>query len=119
MRLATRIASTPCNIIRNAVQNRKSQKSRSNESLVVTLRRTRCAQVFELYRKRFGIEISYRQMDQVLVRTISRKPTSRLLLVGLALVLVNLRLYCPVSRVSFLRCLGVDMTVHFLLERPP
>ena len=37
MRLISRIESTPCNVIRNAVQNRKSQKSRSNESLVVIL----------------------------------------------------------------------------------
>ena len=47
-------------------------------------------QVFELYRQRFGIETSYRQMNQVRARTASRDPTLRLLLVGLAFVLVNL-----------------------------
>lgn len=47
-------------------------------------------QVFELYRQRFGIETSYRQMNQVRARTTSRNPTLRLLLVGLAFILVNL-----------------------------
>jgi putative transposase len=46
--------------------------------------------VFELYRQRFGIETSYRQMNQVRARTTSRNPTLRLLLVGLAFILVNL-----------------------------
>lgn len=46
--------------------------------------------VYELYRQRFGIETSYRQMHLVRARTSSRNPTLRLLLVGLALVLVNL-----------------------------
>ena len=47
-------------------------------------------QVFELYRQRFSIETSYRQMNQVRARTASRNPTVRLLLVGLAFILVNL-----------------------------
>jgi hypothetical protein len=48
------------------------------------------AQVFQLYRQRFGIESSYRQMNQVRARTSSRHPVLRLLLVGLAFVLFNL-----------------------------
>lgn len=47
-------------------------------------------QVFELYRHRFGIETSYRQMNQVRARTSTRNPTMRLLLIGLAFILVNL-----------------------------
>jgi hypothetical protein len=47
-------------------------------------------QVFEMYRKRFGIETSYRQMNQVRARTTSRNPVVRLLLVGLAFVIFNL-----------------------------
>jgi putative transposase len=47
-------------------------------------------QVFEMYRQRFGIETSYRQMNQVRARTTSRNPVLRLLLVGLAFVLFNL-----------------------------
>jgi len=48
------------------------------------------AQVFELYRQRFGIESRYRQMNQVRARTSTRNPVIRLLLVGLAFVLFNL-----------------------------
>ena len=44
------------------------------------------AQVFELYRQRFGIESSCRQMNQVRARTSTRNPFIRLLLVGLAFV---------------------------------
>jgi hypothetical protein len=47
-------------------------------------------QVFEMYRQRFGIEASYRQMNQVRTRTSSRNPVIRLLLVGLAFVIFNL-----------------------------
>jgi len=48
------------------------------------------AQIFELYRQRFGIETSYRQMNLVRARTSTRNPAIRLLLVGLAFVLFNL-----------------------------
>ncbi len=47
-------------------------------------------QVFEMYRHRFGIETSYRQMNQVRARTTSRQPVIRLLFVGLAFILFNL-----------------------------
>lgn len=47
-------------------------------------------QVFEMYRQRFGIETSYRQMNQVRARTTSQNPAIRLLLVGLAFVIFNL-----------------------------
>ena len=47
-------------------------------------------QVFERYRERFGIESSYRQMNDVRARTTTRNPAIRLLLVGLAFILVNL-----------------------------
>lgn len=47
------------------------------------------AQVSQLYRRRFGIETSYRQMNQCRARTCTRAPAVRLLLVGVALVLRN------------------------------
>jgi putative transposase len=47
------------------------------------------APVSQLYRSRFGIETSYRQMNQCRVRTCTRDPAVRLLLVGVALVLRN------------------------------
>jgi len=47
-------------------------------------------QVFELYRQRFGIETSYRQMNLMRARTSTRNPAIRLLLIGLAFVIFNL-----------------------------
>jgi putative transposase len=51
---------------------------------------TRAWDVFERYRQRFGIETSYRQMNQLRARTSSRRVSLRLLLVGLALLVLNL-----------------------------
>src|SRR5512144_365771 len=48
-----------------------------------------CDWVRETYRSRFGIESSYRQMNQVRGRTSTRRPELRLLYVGLSLVLRN------------------------------
>jgi len=46
--------------------------------------------VRQTYRDRFGIETSYRQMNQAKVHTCTRNPDVRLLFVGVALVLRNL-----------------------------
>ena len=43
----------------------------------------------EVYRTRFGIEASYRQVHQAKIKTSSRNPILRLLFVGVALVLRN------------------------------
>jgi hypothetical protein len=48
-----------------------------------------CDWVRETYRSRFGIESSYRQMNQARGRTSTRRPELRLLYVGLSLVLRN------------------------------
>lgn len=48
------------------------------------------AGVRELYRRRFAIEASYRQLREGLARTSTRQVVVRLLLVGIALVLRNL-----------------------------
>ena len=61
------------------------------------------AQVFELYRQRFGIESSYRQMNLVRARTSTRNPAIRLLLVGLAFVLFNLYIALRQSLASALK----------------
>jgi hypothetical protein len=45
---------------------------------------------FTTYRLRFGIETSYRQMHEGRIRTTTRRPTVRLLYVGISLVLRNL-----------------------------
>jgi len=43
----------------------------------------------EMYRTRFGIETSYRQMHEARIKTCTRDPRVRLLFVGIALVLRN------------------------------
>jgi putative transposase len=48
------------------------------------------ATVYRTYRRRFGIETSYRQMNQARIRTTTRRPALRLLFVGVALLLRNL-----------------------------
>lgn len=45
--------------------------------------------VRETYRQRFGIETSYRQMNEARIRTCTRDPKQRLLFIGIALVLRN------------------------------
>lgn len=45
--------------------------------------------VRQTYRERFGVETSYRQMNEARARTCSRNPGVRLFLVGVALVLRN------------------------------
>jgi hypothetical protein len=46
--------------------------------------------IWETYRRRFGIETSYRQMNEARIKTCTRDPLQRLLFVGIALVLRNI-----------------------------
>lgn len=46
--------------------------------------------IYQTYRLRFGIETSYRQLNEACIKTTTRKPTLRLLFVGIALLLRNL-----------------------------
>src|SRR3954471_2083894 len=59
--------------------------------------------VFTRYRLRFGIETSYRQMHEGRVRTTTRRPTVRLLYVGIALVLRNLWVWLHYTLLSMPR----------------
>jgi hypothetical protein len=59
--------------------------------------------VFATYRLRFGIETSYRQLHEGRIRTTSRRPTVRLLFVGIALVLRNLWVWLPYTLLSMPR----------------
>ncbi len=43
----------------------------------------------EVYRQRFAIETTYRQLHQARIRTTTRDPVRRLLYVGIALILRN------------------------------
>ncbi len=45
--------------------------------------------IFQIYRDRFGIETSYRQLSEACIKTTTRNPILRLLFVGIALLLRN------------------------------
>ena len=59
--------------------------------------------VFQVYRLRFGIETSYRQMHEGRIRTTTRRPAVRLLYVGIALVLRNLWVWLHYTLLSMPR----------------
>jgi hypothetical protein len=63
----------------------------------------------ETYRRRFGIETSYRQLGEALARTTSRSEAYRLLLVGIALLIRNLWVCCRQK-------LGPAFTLNWLLD---
>jgi hypothetical protein len=71
--------------------NRKTGKRRSKKLLFAAWRVPGTpVEIRELYRLRFGIESSYRQLGQARIRTSTRSPVERLLFVLIALVLRNL-----------------------------
>jgi hypothetical protein len=67
----------------------------------------------ERYRKRFGIESSYRQMRQARIATCTRNPHLRLVFVAVALILRNLWVWLHATILAEGR--GATLTVH--LER--
>lgn len=50
-------------------------------------------QLYDLYKTRFSIETSYRQMNQARARTASRSPSLRYLMFGVALILRNVWIF--------------------------
>jgi putative transposase len=57
-------------------------------------------EIAELYRRRFGIETSYRQMREGLAQTCSKNPVYRLVLVLIALVLRNMWVWLHWARLA-------------------
>jgi hypothetical protein len=58
------------------------------------------AWIRQTYRKRFGIETSYRQMERARIRTTSRDPVRRLLFAGIALLLRNAWVWLHLMRLA-------------------
>jgi putative transposase len=70
--------------------HKKTGKRRSKKLLFVVWKvRLTPQAIRETYRTRFGIETSYRQMNEARIKTCTRDPRLRLLFVGIALVLRN------------------------------
>jgi putative transposase len=71
--------------------HKKTGKRRTKKLMyVVSKVRLTPREVREMYRKRFGIETSYRQMHEARIKTCTRNPKLRLLFIGIALVLRNI-----------------------------
>lgn len=63
----------------------------------------------ETYRKRFGIETSYRQLRQARIRTSTRDPLRRLLFVAIALILRNVWAWIHLMLLGRRRGLSVNL----------
>lgn len=71
-------------------RHKKSDKRRRKKLLYAIWKvRLSPRAIRETYRLRFGIETSYRQMNEARIRTCTKDPRQRLLFVGIALVLRN------------------------------
>jgi hypothetical protein len=72
-------------------RDRKTKKRRSKKLLFAAWRvRGKPTEIRERYRKRFGIESSYRQLRQARIATCTRKPHLRLVFIAVALMLRNM-----------------------------
>lgn len=69
----------------------KKTGTRRRKKLLYAIHKVRRTpqEIRELYRRRFGIETSYRQMHEARIKTCTRDPRQRLLFVAIALVLRN------------------------------
>jgi hypothetical protein len=82
-------------------RNRKDRK-RVQQKLLFAAWRVSGAptEIRERYRKRFGIETSYRQMRQARIYTCTRNPRLRLLFVAVALILRNIWVWIHHTRLA-------------------
>jgi hypothetical protein len=82
-------------------RNRKDGKQKRQKLLFAAWRVSGSpTETRERYRKRFGIETSYRQMRQAHIYTCTRKPHLRLFFVGVALILRNVWVWIHQTRLA-------------------
>jgi len=82
-------------------RNRKDGKQAKQKLLFAAWRvHGSPTEIRESYRKRFGIETSYRQMRQARIYTCTRNPRLRLLFVAVALILRNLWVWIHQTRLA-------------------
>jgi putative transposase len=80
---------TICVSSKNYIKEKTGKRCRKKLLYALYKVRRTPREIRELYRKRFGIETSYRQMNEARAKTCTRCPRLRLLFVGIALVLRN------------------------------
>jgi hypothetical protein len=83
------VTMTICVASRSYRHGKTGQRKRKPLLYAISKVRRNPIAIRELYRRRFGIETSYRQMNQARIRTCTRDPRQRLLFVALALLLRN------------------------------
>ena len=97
-------------------RNRKDRKQRRQKLLFAAWRvHGSPTEIREDYRRRFGIETSYRQMRQARIHTCTRNPRLRLLFVMVALLLRNLWVWIHQTRLA--EGHGEGLTLHLELLR--
>ena len=82
--------------------------------IVIGADKRQTAQISEVYRRRFGIETSYRLMNTVRARTTCRIAAFRLFLVALAFLWLNLWQYVKWMYLIILKP-GPRTVLHYLL----
>ncbi len=80
---------TICVSSKNYTHKKTGKRQRKKLLFAIWKVRRTPKEIRETYRKRFGIETSYRQMNEARIKTCTRNPRLRLLFVGIALVLRN------------------------------
>jgi len=82
-------------------KDRKTRKHKNQKLLFATWRvRGSPTEIRERYRKRFGIETSYRQMRQARIYTCTRSPRLRLFFMAIALMLRNVWVWIHQTRLA-------------------
>jgi putative transposase len=71
-------------------KGKRHQKGVEYFAYVVHKVKTHLSSIHQDYRKRFGIESSYRLKNICRIRTTTKKPVLRLLFVGISFILVNI-----------------------------
>lgn len=82
-------------------KDRKTRKQKTQKMLFAAWRvRGHPTEIRERYRKRFGIETSYRQMRQARIYTCTRSPRLRLFFMAIALMLRNVWVWIHQTRLA-------------------
>lgn len=84
-----RLTITVCVASKDYLQEKTGKKGRKKLLYAIAKVRLTWRKIRELYRKRFSIETTYRQMNEARIKTCTRDPRLRLLFVAIALVLRN------------------------------
>lgn len=97
-------------------RNRKDGKQRRQKLLFAAWRvHGSPTEIRERYRRRFGIETSFRQMRQARIYTCTRNPHLRLFFLGLALILRNIWVWIHQTRLA--KRSGNNLILHLELLR--